>query len=254
MLTPIKLEYNLYVKVGEIDMNMLIVEHSKKEIEKLHYLLLSLGVHSFSAQNMKDALSILSKKDISAIIIDVDNNDVEGLQLIKDIQQDEKLKKIPFIVHSVRSNKEFVMEMIDLGCIGYLLKSLPDETALEKLKQILTKLDNHDTQRKHIRIQPDPEELLRLNFRIPGYSRLISGKILDLSMGGVATELFNPPPYNVLKKGVKIPLIQFNLLAVQIEAEGIVVARKEKIIAIKFTSMSVDNKSNLARYIYKKIS
>ena len=234
-------------------MKILLVEHSQNEGKKLLYLLLSLGYKGHMVENREAALSLLEEKDISAIIIDVDNKDVEGLKLIEDLSNNEK-RHIPFIVHSVNSRKEFVLKMVELGCIGYLLKPIDENKSLEKLKKILSKLENHDQQRKHIRIKPDPEEMLRLHFRIPGYSKLIAGKILDLSMGGVATELFNPPQGNVLMAGVKIPSIQFSLLAKSVSAEGVIVAVKGNIIAIRFTELSSEDRMNLGRYIYNKIS
>ncbi len=234
-------------------MNILVVEHSEAEGKKLLYLLLSLGYRGFIVKSREDALPVIKEKDIAAIIIDVDNKDVEGLKLIDDLRNNEK-RHIPFIIHSINSKRDFVLKMVELGCIGYLLKPIDENKTLEKLKKILLKLENHDQQRKHIRIKPDPEEMLRLHFRVPGYSKLIAGKILDLSMGGVATELFNPPQGNILRAGVKIPSIQFSLMAKSISAEGVIVAVKENIVAMRFTELSNEDRMNLARYIYKKIS
>ncbi len=235
-------------------MEFIVVEHSPQTRESLCYLLLPLGIKGIPVANRKEALEILKNKEIRGAIIDVDNREVEGLQLIEDIKGNEKTKNIHIIVHSVQSQREFVLKMVELGAVGYLLKPLNEEETTEKLKKILQKLESHRGERKHIRVKPDPEDIPRLHFRLSDYPKLISGKILDISMGGVAAELFNPPEEDILKPKTPIPSIQFTLLNKQINAEGEIVLTKANVIAIKFINMSKEDSLNLAKYIFKQIS
>ncbi len=235
-------------------MEFIVVEHSPQIRENLCYILLTLGVKGIPVANKDEALEILKNKDISGAIIDVDNKEVEGLKLIEEIKHNEKTRNIHIIVHSVQSQKEFVLKMVEMGVVGYLLKPMEEETTTEKLKKILQKLETHRLERKHIRVKPDPEEIPRLHFRLTEYPKLISGKILDISMGGVAVELFNPPPEGVLQPKMKIPSIQFTLLNKQINAEGEIVIARGNVIAIKFTNIPREDSINLAKYIFKQIS
>ncbi len=235
-------------------MEFLVVEHSPQIRENLCYILLSLGIRGIPLANREKALETLKNKEVSGAIVDVDNKEVEGLQLIEELKNNDKTKNIHIIVHSVQSQKDFVLKMVEMGVVGYLLKPMEEETTVEKLKKILQKLETHRTERKHIRVKPDPEDIPRLHFRVADYPKLISGKILDISMGGVASELFNPPPENVLQPKTKIPSIQFTLLNKQINAEGEIVIVKGNIIAIKFTNMPKEDSINLAKYIFKQIS
>ena len=143
--------------------------------------------------------------------------------------------------------------MVEIGVAAYLLKPFNRETASAKLQSIFFNPQQKE-KRQHIRVQPDPDELLRLHFRLSDCPGLISGKIRDISMGGVAIKLFNLPKEDCLKKGIRIPSFQFVLSTKQLNLSGFIVLCKEKFIAIRFEPVSAADKDTLARYIYKKIS
>jgi len=144
--------------------------------------------------------------------------------------------------------------MKELGVIGYLLKPYKDDRAYIKLKNILQNFEGQDSKRKHIRVKPDPEALLRIHFRITGYPHLISGKIIDISFGGIALELFTPVEEKILKPGVYIHRIEFTLNSKDLSPAGIIVIKREKILAIRFELLSSNDSIILSKYIYKQIS
>lgn len=237
------------------DMNFLVVESSKSVRDLLCYILLSFGIKGIPINNYKDALEYLkNNKDISGAIVDIDNKDVEGIKLVKYLRENDDTKEIKVIVHTIKTSKDFVLKMAELGIVGYLLKPFEEKQTYEKLKKILSNLEDHYTARKHIRVKPEPDEILELHFRIPGYQKLISGKIIDISMGGVAVELFNLPENQLLEKGVKISTLNFVLASRQLSPSGEVVLKKGNLLAIKFTEMSIEDKNKLARFIFKRVS
>ena len=236
-------------------MDFLVVESSKSIRDSLCYILLSLGIKGIPIKNYKDALEYLkNNRDISAVIVDIDNKDVEGIKLVQYLRENDDTKGIKVIVHTIKTNKDFVVKMAELGIGGYLLKPFEEKQTYEKLKKILSNLEDHYTGRKHIRVKPEQDEFLELHFRIPGYQKLLSGKFIDISMGGVAVELFNLPKNQMLEKGAKIPALNFVLSSRQFAPSGEVVLKKGNILAIKFTEMSTENKNNLARFIFKRVS
>ncbi len=70
------------------------------------------------------------------------------------------------IVHTMQTSKDVVMRMVELGVAGYLLKPFDPDSAKAKLAAIFSKLATHNSQRRHIRIRPSPDELARVSFRI----------------------------------------------------------------------------------------
>ena len=236
-------------------MVFLVVESSLSVRESLCHVLLAFGIRGIPAATRHAALEALeSDEHIEGAIIDIDNKDVEGILLIEGLKQNAHTAGISVIVHTVQSNKGFVMRMIDMGVVGYLLKPFSDADTKTKLSAIFSKLATHNSQRKHIRVRPDPGELARASFRIPNSRQLVSGRIVDISLSGLAIELFNPPAPELLSKGTVVSHLQFSLSGKELAPSGSVVLYKAKVLALRFDIMSVTDKKALERYIFKSIS
>jgi CheY-like chemotaxis protein len=233
----------------------LVTDKNISTRNSLCYILLSLGIKGIPVSNYEEAISKLNKYiDIGAIIVDVDNKDIDGIKLIYALRHKYAGKQICIIINTINTSRKFVTELIDLGINGYLLKPFSIEKATKSLKNIFSSYNPYmKEKRQHIRIQPDPDELLRLYFRMPYYSKLISGKIRNLSMGGVATELYSSPPSKILKPNTHIPEIVFSINTKQLTPSGIVTIYEGRILAIRFQALSLSDKFALARYIFNKI-
>jgi c-di-GMP-binding flagellar brake protein YcgR len=147
-----------------------------------------------------------------------------------------------------------VMRMVDMGVAGYLLKPFSPDTAKAKLAAIFSKLSTHNSQRRHIRVKPDPDDLARVSFRISSSRQLISGRIVDISLGGLAVELFNPPAAETLAPGVPLAKLQFAVSGKELAPSASVVLYKSKVLAVRFETLSPADKKALERYIFKSIS
>ncbi len=235
-------------------MTYLVVEGSPEVRSSLCYVLLSFGIKGLPASGRREALDILaSQAGLEGAIIDIDSREAEGPELIRQMRESEALSKVKLIVHTVQSSKELVEQMVEAGVAGYLLKPYKEDQIYAKLKKVLDRTLSHDSQRRHIRVKPDPDELLRLHFRLPGLPGMISGRIVDISVGGVAVELFNPPPQEALKPLTQIPSVQFSLLRKQFAPPGKVVLFKENLLALRFDFLTNAEKTALARYVFKRI-
>lgn len=154
----------------------LVVESAQAVREALCYSLLSFGIKGLPAPTRAKALAAIKAQDgIEGAIIDIDNKDVEGIQLIEDLKAAENTRGIAVIVHTIQSRKEFVRKMVEVGVAGYLLKPFSPDATKAKLEAILSKLSTHNASRRHIRVSPDPDELTRVSFRISGIKQLLSG-------------------------------------------------------------------------------
>jgi len=151
-------------------------------------------------------------------------------------------------------SKEIVNRLMEYGVIGYLLKPYNEKAITPKLKKVLALEESHNSQRKHIRVRPDPDELLRLHFKLQGYSSLISGKVIDISVGGVAVELFNPPPARILIPGTQIANILFTVNRKLFSPSGKVILYKEQLLALRFDYLSAAEKSALSKYVFKRLT
>jgi CheY-like chemotaxis protein len=241
--------------ISEASMDYLVAEAAANIRESLCYVLLSFGVKGVPAANKQEALQTLqNRKEIGGAIIDLDSKEVDGVNLIAELRGKENTQHLTIIVHTVQSSKELVDKMMEYGVIGYLLKPYVEKDVDSKLKKVLARGKNHNTQRKHIRVRPDPDELLRLHFKLPGQSSLISGRVVDISVGGVAVELFNPPAPGVLAAGTSIPSIQFTLNRKAFAPPGKVILLKEQLLALRFDYLSAAEKSALSKYVFKRLT
>ncbi|MBN1835872.1 MAG: response regulator [Spirochaetales bacterium] len=236
-------------------MVFLVAEGAPNIRDSLCYALLSLGIKGLPVASRQEALSALQEnEDVAGAIVDIDSREIDGAELIQELRANEATQGLRIIVHTVQSSKEMVVRMMEYGVVGYLLKPYKQETAFGQLKKILARSASHNSQRKHIRVRPDPEELLRLHFRLQESAPLVSGKVVDISVGGVAVELFNPPPPEALAAGTRIPNIQFTLMRQSFKPPGRVVLFKEKLLALRFEYLTAAEKSALSKYVFKRLT
>ena len=233
----------------------LVVESAQTVREALCYSLLSFGIKGLPASSRADALeAIKAQNGIEGAIIDIDNKDVEGIRLIEDLKAAENTRRIAVIVHTIQSRKEFVRKMVEVGVAGYLLKPFSPDATKAKLEDILSKLSTHNASRRHIRVSPDPDELARVSFRISGIKQLMSGRIVDVSLGGMAIDLFKPPAENIFTRGIPVARLDFALDGKALAPSAGVVVYKPRVLAVRFEAMNATDRQSLERYIFKRIS
>jgi CheY-like chemotaxis protein len=239
----------------EVSVVFLVVESSLSVRESLCYVLLSFGIRGIPTPNRSAALEALKGSDpIEGAIIDIDNSEVEGIRLVSELKEGEGTRRISVIVHTVQSTKETVMRMVELGVAGYLLKPFNSDATRAKLAAIFSKLATHNSQRKHIRVKPDPGDLARVSFRISSSQQLVSGRIIDISLGGMAVELFNPPSAEALCPGAALSRLDFTLSGKSLAPSGSVVLCKANVLALRFDIMNPSDRKAVERYIFKSIS
>jgi two-component system chemotaxis response regulator CheY len=233
----------------------LVVEGVASVREALCYVLLSFGIRGIPVSSRNEALGILDAEgNVEGAIIDIDNRDVEGIELVQELRENERSRGLAVIVHTIQSSKAFVMKMIEIGVAGYLLKPFSPDTVREKLAAILGKLATHNSQRRHIRVKPDPGDLARVHFRLSGQQQLHSGRIVDISLGGVAVELFNPAAPDALPVGARIDALEFALGGKALSPAASIILLKSRVLALRFDRLGSADTRALERYIFKKIS
>jgi DNA-binding response OmpR family regulator len=235
--------------------NYLVVESSLAIRESLCYVLLSFGIKGIPVENRQAALQVLDGGEpVEGVIVDIDNKDADGIQLVTELREGEMTRRLPVIAHTIQTSREAVMRMVDLGVAGCLLKPFTAEAARSKLAAVFSKLATHNSQRKHIRVKPDPQELVRVSFRVPPSPQLVSGRVVDISLGGMAAELFNLPPSLSLTPGTTLTGMEIFLSGKEIAPSSSVVLLKLNVLAVRFEILAPSDKKALERYIFKSIS
>ncbi len=132
---------------------ILVVEDSPTQAEKLKYILEENGFHVFVAYNGKEALKLLRNHEPTIVISDVIMPEMDGYQLCKKIKNDENLKDTPVILLTALSDTKDVLKGLECNADNFVTKPYEEKYLISKIRQILKTSEL----RKSEKIQPGVE-------------------------------------------------------------------------------------------------
>jgi len=118
-------------------MNILIVEDSPTQAERLKYILEQEGFAVTWAPNGKEALAILENCQPDLIISDIVMPHMNGFELCQKIKTEERWRHIPVILLTSLSSMEDVMHGIKCGAENFITKPYNDYLLLRRIEFIL---------------------------------------------------------------------------------------------------------------------
>jgi PleD family two-component response regulator len=107
-------------KSEQREVNLLVVEDSPSQAEKLKYILEKEGYKVSIAQNGKKALSLIQKEKPTVVITDIVMPEMDGYQLCEQIKKDEELKDIPVILLTALSGPSDVVRGLECGANHFI--------------------------------------------------------------------------------------------------------------------------------------
>ena len=123
-----------------VDMNMsiLIVDDYKTMLRIIRNLLKQLGFNNVDeATDGSMALQKLRDKDYGLVISDWNMEPMTGIQLLREVRADSKLKNLPFIMITAESKTENVVAAKEAGVNNYIVKPFNAATLKTKLSSVL---------------------------------------------------------------------------------------------------------------------
>lgn len=121
-----------------MDMNVLVVDDYKTMLRIINNLLKQLGFKNVAeATDGGMALGMLREKEYGLVISDWNMEPMTGLQLLKEVRADAKLKHIPFIMVTAESKTENVVAAKAAGVNNYIVKPFNAETLKTKMVTVL---------------------------------------------------------------------------------------------------------------------
>jgi CheY-like chemotaxis protein len=119
-------------------MNILIVDDIGTNRKLLRVTLESEGHATLEASDGIEALQILAREIVHAVISDVLMPNMDGFRLCHEIRQNERLRALPFIIYtSTYTSRDDVKLGETLGADKYLMKPAPAEAVLRALKEVM---------------------------------------------------------------------------------------------------------------------
>ncbi len=123
-----------------VDMNMkvLIVDDYKTMLRIMRNLLGQLGFTNIDEGiDGTEALQKLREVDFGLVISDWNMEPMTGIELLREVRADAKLKHIPFIMITAESKSENVIAATEAGVSNYIVKPFNAETLKSNLVGVL---------------------------------------------------------------------------------------------------------------------
>ena len=118
-------------------MRILIVDDYKTMLRIIRNLLKQLSFDNIEdAMDGSSALQKLREKEFGLVISDWNMEPMTGLELLKEVRADEKLKGLPFILITAESKAENVIVAKEAGVSNYIVKPFNAETLKTKLVSV----------------------------------------------------------------------------------------------------------------------
>ena len=124
---------------------VLIVEDNELNMKLFHDLLEAHDIDTVQTREGKLAFDMAEKHRPDLIIMDIQLPEISGLEITKQLKQDEALKSIPVIAVTAFAMKGDEQKILDGGCEDYIAKPISVSRFIEVIQKYLHK-DEHEYQ------------------------------------------------------------------------------------------------------------
>ncbi len=239
-------------------MRLLVYDGSAQIRESFMTTLISSGYEVMVLKEKKKILSTIAQKPYSLVILEANESDAEMTQIIQLMSTDSRYENVKIVVHVSNPSKQFVVQMLRFGVVGYLLKPFNEKELLNRLTNILEKAHIDISQRKHVRVKPSESDPVTISFRSLVTHRMIHGVVTDISVGGAAFTIDDGPDHKDDHLEVELRQIINNfhvhIGTTRLSAIVLVTAKKGPSCAILFHQISDFDSNTLCKYIYERLT
>ena len=122
---------------ADLNMKILVVDDMSTMRRIVKNILKQLGFNNLEeAENGQEALTKLQADHYGFVVSDWNMPVMMGIDLLRAIRADEKLKAIPVLMVTAEAQKENLMEAVKAGVSNYVVKPFTAETMQEKINKI----------------------------------------------------------------------------------------------------------------------
>ncbi len=127
--------------MADKNMSFLVVDDFPTMRRIVRSLLKELGFTNVEeAEDGKDALNKLRAGNFEFVVSDWNMPNLDGLEMLKEIRQDNALKDLPVLMVTAEAKKENIIAAAQAGANGYVVKPFTAATLEEKLNKIFEKM------------------------------------------------------------------------------------------------------------------
>lgn len=123
-------------------MKILIVDDFSTMRRIIKNLLRDLGfTNTQEADDGSSALPLLKGSDFDFLITDWNMPGMTGIELLKAVRADDKLKTLPVLMVTAEAKREQIIEAAQAGVNGYVVKPFTAQALKEKIEKIFERVD-----------------------------------------------------------------------------------------------------------------
>ncbi|NRA83375.1 MAG: chemotaxis protein CheY [Gammaproteobacteria bacterium] len=125
------------------NMKILVVDDFSTMRRIIKNLLRDLGLtNTFEADDGQTALPMLKDGDFDFVVTDWNMPGMQGIDLLKHIRADDRLKELPVLMVTAEAKREQIIAAAQAGVNGYIVKPFTAGTLKEKLDKIFQRLES----------------------------------------------------------------------------------------------------------------
>ncbi len=122
------------------DLKFLVVDDFSTMRRIVSGLLKEMGCERIEeAADGVDALNVLRKAKFDFVVSDINMPNMNGFELLKAIKADDDLKHLPVLMVTAEARKEDILQAVQSGAAGYVVKPFTRATLEEKVLKIMQK-------------------------------------------------------------------------------------------------------------------
>lgn len=125
--------------MSEKKAKILAVDDSTTNIILLEGILQEIGYETVTAASAKDALNMIYENPPDLILLDLMMPRISGYKLLEKIKNIQRLKDIPVIIVSAKTDAKSIKMAMDLGATDYIKKPIDIQGFIDRIEKILKK-------------------------------------------------------------------------------------------------------------------
>ena len=116
---------------------ILLIDHTTIHSLLLHSIIKDEGYVCNLANNKDEAFSLLQENQYELVLLDVNQLDINGLELLKNLKSQIKYASVPVIAFSVKSDMQNIQRALQEGADDYLVKPFNIQDLVNKIANIM---------------------------------------------------------------------------------------------------------------------
>lgn len=152
---------------------ILIVDDNPNNLELLRVRLTAQGYQLVTAVDGEDALAKVREFEPDLVLLDVMMPKLDGISVVKQLKQDNKLRFIPVILVTAKADTRDVVAGLEAGGDDYLTKPFEQSALVARVKSMLRIKELHDT------VQAQATQLTEQTVQLSSWNQLLEKRVAD---------------------------------------------------------------------------